>query len=225
MTLSHNQDHSDEILWVYPPRTESEGWWCRQYGNIEIPEGWESLPPGDAFVTRQVKLMGPHWVAKKRAKGYTQTLGIWAPKENIEAAKKLAEETTAQREAKRVVSRKQREKQEAKYRERFAEAVYEHLDFSRRYQKLAHDIAKAVAEHATEVGSERVGRTRKLTLEEKAVLAARAHIRHNYTKYEDQLLGFDFPLEPDDYLYREVKNEAQEAVDEFLSRHRRRVSK
>ena len=74
MPVPNNQDHSDEILWVYPPRTESENWWCSQYGNIEIPEGWESLPPGDAFVTRQVKLMGPHWVAKKRAKGYTKTL-------------------------------------------------------------------------------------------------------------------------------------------------------
>jgi len=219
------QDHSDEILWVYPPRSESENWWCRQYGNIEIPKGWESLPPGDAFVTRQVKLMGPHWVAKKAAKGYTRTLGIWAPKENIEAAQKLAEETTAQREAKRVVSRKQRERQEAKYQERFAEAVYEYLGFSPRHEKLARDIAKSVAERATEVGSERVGRTSKLTLEEKAMLAARAHIRHNYTKYEDQLLGFEFPLEPDDDLYREVKSEAQEAVDEFLDRHRRRVSR
>jgi hypothetical protein len=59
-----------------------------------------------------------------------------------------------------------------------------------------------------------------LTLEEKAILAARAHIRHNYTKYEEQLLGFDFPLEPGDSLYQEVKSEAQEAVDEFLDRHR-----
>jgi len=220
MPASKNQDHSDEILWVYPPRTESENWWCRQYGNIEIPDGWESLPPGDAFVTRQVKLMGPHWVAKKRAKEYTKTLGIWAPKENIEAAKKLAEETTAQREAKRVVSRKQREKQEAKYRERFTEAVYEYLNFSPRYQKLARHIANAVARRATEVGSERVGRTSKLTLEEKAGLAARAHIRHNYTKYEEQLLSSDLLLEPGDYLYWEVKSEAQEAVDEFLDSHR-----
>ncbi len=98
MQMPNKQDHSNEILWVYPSRTESENWWCCQYGNIEIPEGWESLLPGDAFVTRQVKLMGSHWVAKKPAKGYTRTLGIWASKENIEAAKKLAEETRAQRQ-------------------------------------------------------------------------------------------------------------------------------
>lgn len=165
--------------------------------------------------------MGPHWVAKKPAKGYAKTLGIWAPKEKIESAKKLAEETIAQREAKRVVSRKQRKKQEAKYRERFAEAVYEYLDFSPRYERLARDIVGAVAERATEVGSERVGRISKQPLEEKAMLPARAHIRHNYTRYEDQLLGFDFSLEPVDDLYRDVKSGAQEAVDEFLSRHRR----
>jgi hypothetical protein len=218
--MSNKQDHSDEILWVYPPRTESEEWWYRQYGSIEIPEGWESLPPGDAFVTRQVKLMGPHWIAKKPAKGYTKTLGIWAPKENIEAAQKLAEQTRTQRESKRLISRAQREKQEAKYRERFAEAVYEYLSFASKYKELARDITEAVAAHATEVGSERVGRTRKLPLKEKAMLAARAYIRHNYTPYEDQLLEFGFDLEPGDFLYREVKSEAQEAVDEFLSHHR-----
>lgn len=218
--MSNKQDHSDEILWVYPPRTESEKWWCRQYGSIDIPEGWESLPTGDAFITRQVKLKGPHWVAKKPAKGYTRTLGIWAPKENIEAVQKLAEQTRTQRESKRLISRAQREKQEAKYRDGFAEAVYEYLGFASKYEELAHDIAEAVAVHATEVGSERVGRTRKLSLEEKAMLAARAYIRHNFTPYEDQLLEFGFDLEPGDFLYREVKSESQEAVDEFLSHHR-----
>jgi len=220
--MPNKPGHSDEILWVYPPRTESESWWCRQYGSVEMPEGWESLPPGDAFVTRQVKSMGPHWIAKKPAKGYTRTLGIWAPKENIEAARKLAEETRRQREVKRLISRSQREKQEAKYREQFTEAVYEYLGFAPKHEQLACDIAKAVAEHATQVGSERVGRTSKLPLEEKAMLAARAYIRHNYTKYEDQLLDFEFPLEPGDYLYREIKSEADEAVEEFSNSHRKR---
>jgi len=219
--MANKQDHSDEILWVYPPRTESENWWCRQYGNIEIPKGWDSLPPGDAFVTRQVKTMGPHWVAKKPAKGYTRTLGIWAPKENIEAAQKLAEETRIQREVKRGISRAQREKQEAKYQEQFAAAVYEYLGFAPKHEKLARDIAKGVAEHATQVGSERVGRTRKLPLEEKAMLATRAYIRHSYTKYEDRLFDFEFPLESGDYLYREIKSEADEAVDKFVNSHRK----
>jgi len=99
--------------------------------------------------------MEPHWVAKKPAKGHTRTLGIWAPKENIEAAQKLAEETRIQREVKRGISRAQREKQETKYREQFAAAVYEHLGFASKHEKLARDIAKGAAEHATQVGSER----------------------------------------------------------------------
>jgi hypothetical protein len=51
--------------------------------------------------------------------------------------------------------------------------------------------------------------------------ATRAYIRHNYTKYEDRLLDFGFPLESDDYLYREIKSETDEAVDKFLSSHRK----
>ena len=219
--MPNKQEHSNEILWVYPPRAESENWWCRQYGNIDIPEGWEFLPLGDAFITRQAKLMGPHWVAKKPAKGCTRTLGIWAPKENIEAVQKLAEETGGQREAKRVISQKQRERQEAKYQQQFAEAVYKYLDFVPKHEKLARDIAKSVAEYEAQVGSERVGRRRKLPLEEKAMLGARAYVRHNYTKYEDRLLSFEFPLEPGDYSYREIKSEADKAVDKFLTRHRK----
>jgi hypothetical protein len=221
--MANKQEHSDEILWVYPPRIESKTGWCRQYGSVEIPEGWESLPSGDAFVTRRVKLMGPHWVAKKPAEGYTRTLGIWAPKENIEAAQKLAEETTTQREAKRLISRVQREKQETKYRDQFADAVCKYLDFAPKHEQLAHDIAKAVAEHATQVRSERVGRTRKLPLEEKAMLAARAYIRHKYTEYEDELLGLGFPLKTSDYLYQDIKSDAAEAVDWFLDSHRRSI--
>lgn len=221
--MENQGDHCDEILRVYAPRAESESWWCRQYGNIEIPEGWEFLPPGDAFVTRQVRLMGPHWVARKPAKGYTKTLGTWAPKNHIETAYKLAEDTKASREHKRAISRAQREKQEAKYREQFEEAVYDYLNFAPEHEKLARKIAKEVAEHATQIGSERVGRTRKLALVKKATLAARAHIRHNYTQYEEQLRDFGFPLNPSDYLYRETKSEANEAVDKFLDNHRKRI--
>lgn len=154
--MPNGQDHSNEILWVYPPRTESESWWCREYGNIEIPKGWDALPPGDAFITKRVKLMGPYWVAKKPAKGYTMTLGIWAPKENIEAARQLADETRVKRDAKRVISRKQRERQEAKYREQFAESVQKYLSFAPEHEMLVREIAKVIADHTTQVGSERV---------------------------------------------------------------------
>jgi hypothetical protein len=59
-----------------------------------------------------------------------------------------------------------------------------------------------------------------LTFEEKAPLAARVRIRHNYTKYENQTLGFNSALEWGEYLYGQVKGEAQEAVDKFLDHYR-----
>ena len=74
---------------------------------------------------------------------------------------------------------------------------------------------------AAEVGSGRVGRTRMLSLEERASLAARAVIRHRHTSYEDDLFdaSMDDPWD-EGFWYREIKTEAQRAVDDFLNRHR-----
>ena len=66
-----------------------------------------------------------------------------------------------------------------------------------------------------------MGRTRTLSLDERAALAARALVRHRHTSYEDDL--FDASLEDpwdEDLWYREIKSEAQSAVDDFLARHR-----
>ena len=30
-----------------------------------VPEGWELLPPGDAALTRRVKVAGPTWVVQE----------------------------------------------------------------------------------------------------------------------------------------------------------------
>jgi hypothetical protein len=165
--------------------------------------------------------MGPHWLEVKAAKGYTRKLGVWAPEKNIDAAIKQAQETQEQRQNKRLVSRKQREKQEAKYRDQFAAAVLTYLDFAPRYRKLARKISQETAERATMVGSERVGRTKKLTLEDRAALAVRAYIRHNHTKYTDNLASPELVLDPHSHLYHEIRSEAEEDVDEFLDRHRR----
>ena len=219
--MPRKKDHSDEILWVYPPRGDEEDHWCKDYGNIKIPLGWAFLPAGDAFTTRAAKAMGPHWLEVKAARGYTRKLGIWAPEQNIDAAIKLAQETQKQRELKRKASQEQREKQETRYRNQFAEAVYTYLDFAPRYRKLAHKIAQETAERATVVGSERVGRTKKLTLEDKAALATRAYIRHNHTRYDDKLAGPELILGPHSYLHHEIRTEAEEEVDEFLDKHRR----
>ena len=75
---------------------------------------------------------------------------------------------------------------------------------------------------------EEVGRTRALTLEERAELAARACIRHRYTDYEERLRlareeafldGEVFALDDRDYYL--IKEDAHLQVDEFIERHRR----
>lgn len=214
-----SDDHSDEALRVWPSRTDDEAWWSPLYGDIDTPSGWDSQEPGDPFITRQIKQMGPHWVALRRRKGYTETLGILAPAANIEAARRLAEETESRRSAARSRSQEQRVHREDKYRQVFAEAVLSYLDFAPRHQALAQKIAQEVAGRATEVGSGRVGRTARLTLEDKAELAARAHIRHSYTKYEDRLVRegvFDAGTE----IPWSIRADAHEEVDAFLRKHR-----
>ena len=58
---------------------------------------------------------------------------------------------------------------------------------SHRATRGCRQIASAAAERAAVVGSGRVGRTRLLSLEERAGLAARACIRHHCTGYHDDL--------------------------------------
>ncbi len=87
---------------------------------------------------------------------------------------------------------------------------------------MAERIAADTAAHAAVVGSGRVGRTQLLTLAEKAELAARAHIRHRYTSYEDELDQIPFEAWDEEDLYREIKGAAHDAVDMFIERHRRK---
>ena len=71
-----------------------------------------------------------------------------------------------------------------------------------------------VADRACEVGSDRVGRTKQLELDEKVRLAVAAHARHNYTSYEEQLSDVHFE---DDYLdvRREIAPEVSALLDEW----------
>ena len=83
------------------------------------------------------------------------------------------------------------------------------------------NIASDVAFHTTEVGSGRAGRTRLLSLEERTRLAVRAYTRHKYTDYEKQLEDLGIPLKWTASLYQEIRVEASESVDAFLSSHRK----
>lgn len=214
-------DLSQLHLDVYDTRN---GPWNPDHGELEIPEGWEFLPSGDAYVTRTVKAAGVYWVAwrpRGRNRRHRRRLGLWAPKAAIEQAQARAVVTETERALGRERGARSRERQEAVYREELAAAVRRFLGFPERWVELADEIAVAAAGRASEVGSGRVGRTRTLSLDERAALAARAYIRHHLTGYHDALDDLAVGESWDDeYLYRQIKVGAQQEVDEFLAKHR-----
>lgn len=197
------------------------GVWHPEHGAVEAPEGWELLPAGDAFVTRRVKAAGPYWSLwrpRDRSHRYRRLVGLLAPAAAIARARSEALETAERRTGRRARGAEYRARQEVDYRAELAEAMVAFLDFDPRYAELAQRIASEAAGRAAEVGSGRVGRTRTLSLEERAALAARALIRHRYTDYEDRLVA---EVWDDTYLYGHVKADAQRAVDRYLEQHRR----
>ena len=109
-----------------------------------------------------------------------------------------------------------RERAETAYHAVFRAAVVSWLAFAPEHTGLAEEIARGAANQAVAVGSGRVGRTRTLSLEDRAALAARAFIRHRYTDYEAHLPVSDLDKE----RYRAIKQRARAAVDEFLDEHR-----
>lgn len=206
-----------QLLDVYDTKL---GWWTPEHGEIEIPEDWDFLPSGDAFVTRTVKAAGPYWLAwlpRGRNRPHRRRVGLWAPASAIVEARERAEATEADRARRRKAGAAGRANQEVRYQQHLAEAVVRFLDFAPRHAAVAARIAREAAGRAAVVGSGRVGRTRVIPIEERAALAARAYIRHRFTGYDDQLGGM---WDMDEDLYREVKDGAQTEVDDFLARHR-----
>ncbi len=223
-------DPAELNLDVYDTR---DGLWNPEHGALEIPDGWEQLPTGEAFVTRQVKAAGVFWLLwqpRGRNRPHRRSLGLLAPATTISTAQKEAEKTAERRAKQRVAGARQRERGEVRYRDEFAAAVRAWLDFTAEHAALAEEIAVGAAEQAAVVGSGRVGRTATLPLEERAALAARAYIRHRHTDYEQKLAGIDVfeidlgdldDLDDLEYVdYQEIKRAAQRDVDAFLDAHR-----
>ena len=204
--------------------TTKNGQWNPEHGDIEIPAGWEYLPSGDAFVTRTVKAAGAYWLSwqpRSRHRQHRRLLGLWAPSQAIAEAQVRAEETASRRAAKRALGAQSRQRQEERYRDELEEAIARFLAFAPAHQGLERQIAKETAAHAAVVGSGRVGRTRKITIDERAALSVRAYIRHCFTSYHDDLDALSPEHWDEEYLYREIKGTANEAVDRFLLEHRR----
>jgi len=153
---------------------------------VSIPAGWILLPPGDAALTRRVKLAGEHWIVQEKKGRRVFSQGIWAPLSTIERiqAELEAERSTVSYEKRRLADARRREKTQGAYVEDFTAAVVSFLSFHPRYAELAQQLAKLVADHATPVGSGTVARTQRIPIERRAEAAVIAWMRHQTTGYD-----------------------------------------
>jgi hypothetical protein len=153
---------------------------------LTAPEGWVLLPPGDAALTRRTKAAGDHWIVQEKKGRRTFSKGVWAPAITID---RIREELEAERSTESHAKRKEadarrREKAQAEYVEDFFGAVMSFLDFHSDHDDLAQQIAKAVTEHATPVGSGTVARTKRIPVEQRAEAAVIAWMRDQTTAYD-----------------------------------------
>ncbi len=95
----------------------------------------------------------------------------------------------AEADAKRkAAAAKRRDKAQAEYVDDFHGAVLGYLAFHADYAVLAEQMARAVADHATPVGSGTVARTKRIPIEQRAEAAVIAWMRHQTTGYDGMVV-------------------------------------
>lgn len=157
---------------------------------LTVPDGWTLLPPGDAALTRRVKAAGDHWAVAEKKGRKVFSRGLWAPAATVEAIRtELDAERSTEGYAKRKeADAKRRDRAQAEYVEDFAGAVAAFLAFHPVHADLARRLARAVADHATPVGSGTVARTKRIPIEERAEAAVIAWMRHQTTGYDSMTI-------------------------------------
>lgn len=157
---------------------------------LTVPDGWILLPPGDAALTRRVKAAGDHWVAQEKKGRKIFSRGVWAPATTIDQirAELEAERSTETFAKKKEADAKRRHKAQEVYVEDFTEAVVTFLGFDPSHADLAQRLARAVADHATPVGSGTVARTKRIPVEQRAEAAVIAWLRHQTTGYDGMVI-------------------------------------
>lgn len=153
---------------------------------MQIPAGWELLPPGDAGLTRRVKKAGPHWVVKALHRKRWISRGVLTDAKTISALRveREAEKEDPAYTKKLEAGRQRRAKQEEVYAEDFAGAVRDFLGFHEKYEEIQEKMAGLIATHATPVGSGTVARTKRIPIERRAEAATIAWLRHQTTSYD-----------------------------------------
>jgi hypothetical protein len=157
---------------------------------VTAPDNWMLVPPGDAALTRRVKAAGAHWVVQERKGRKIFSRGVWAPADAVERIRQEleAERSTESFANRKAADAKRREKIQEAYVEDFTGAVVAFLDFHPRHAALAERLAKAVADHATPVGSGTVARTKRIPVEQRAEAAVIAWMRHQTTAYDSMAI-------------------------------------
>lgn len=184
---------------------------------IATPAGWVLLPPGDAALTRRVKAAGDHWVVQEKIGRKVFSRGVWAPAATIDQfrAELEAERSTDGYAKKKAADAKRRDKAQAEYVEDFTGAVVSFLAFHDSHADLAERLARAVADHATPVGSGTVARTKRIPVERRAEAAVIAWMRHQTTGYD----SLSIPRVKG--KRREVRRLLAQRSQELLHRYRR----
>lgn len=183
------------------------------------PEGWSCLPPGDAGLTRRVKALGPSWaiIEKRGRKAFSK--GLWAPRENIEAAKLALERerSTPAYAKKQAAAATRRKHEQAAYVMSFESELLAFLRFAPRFEAMARTLSRLVTAHATPVGSGTVARTERIPLERRAESAVIAWMRHQTTAYDSMKIA---RIKGE---RREVRRQLAEISRAVLDLHRGRV--
>jgi hypothetical protein len=161
-------------------------------GNVlVVPDDWSLLPPGDAALSRRIKLDGPAWtmIELKGRKRFSR--GIWAPTVRIEALRKelALERQNPAYEKKREAGRARRDREQKVYAGDFRQAILTYLGFHVRYQSEASILAGLITDHAVPVGSGTVARTERIPIEARAEAATLAWMRHRTTGYDDMAIA------------------------------------
>lgn len=158
--------------------------------HVSPPSDWACLPPGDAAITKKVKALGPSWAVLEKRGRKVFSKGLWAPRANIEAAKSAveSERSTPEYAKRRVADVARRERKEEEYGAEFEAAVVSFLRFAPSWRSLAAWLARAIAAHATPVGSGTVARTKRIPVEERAEAATIAWMRHQTTAYDSLVI-------------------------------------
>lgn len=153
---------------------------------LTAPEGWVPLPPGDAALTRRVKAAGEHWGVQEKKGRKVFSRGTWAPATTIDQirAELEAERSTEGYAKRKEADARRRDKAQAEYVGDFHEAVLAFLAFHPAHAELAIRLARAIADHATTVGSGTVARTKRIPVGQRAEAAVIAWMRHQTTAYE-----------------------------------------